>query len=166
MAKSKKIQEQDEWVAFDLNLTLSAFTVNIKHVRQLTKLVHCLVFSYERDGLVFYDQIGTWREVNGMRKKKRLFTASKHILDNLKDRKYNRWYFTDHLCLYPMQMTKLDELLEHFSILLDDEHRSHSHLAFPLKETPFIRKKPLVQVRPMKVSFGDPLIVRQQKDTA
>ncbi len=160
MAKSKRSSIQDEAIASDLNLTLAAFTVTIKHTSRLPALVKALIFSYERDGLVYYDQVGTWEHVNGMRKKKRVFTMSKDTYDGLKHRRYNRWYFTDHQQLYPMQMSKLTDLLDHFFILVDETHRPNSHLAYPLQETPFIRKKPLVQVRRMKVTFGEPIPAR------
>lgn len=157
MTKKKRTHVQDETVARDLNIPLASFTVTIKHTSRLPALVKALIFSYEKDGLVYYDQAGTWDNVNGMRLKKRIFTMSQDTFHGLKRHRYNRWYFTDHQQLYPLQVSKLNDLLDHFSISIDATHRSHSHLAYPLEETPFIRKKPLVQVRPLRVGFGEPV---------
>lgn len=158
MPKSAKVAYQDAAVADDLGLKVSPFTTSLLQATQLTEILTHLVFSYTQGDEVYYDLAGTWKQANGMRcKRHRKFTISQSCRDKLTNRTYNRWYFiaAGHLC--PVHLTKMSELLDLFYLVVDPDHRPNSHLAYNLGVCPFIRKKPLIQVRQQKPTWGAPL---------
>jgi len=160
MPKSAKVKYQDEAIADELGLILSPFTVTLKHTAGFTALVKSLIFSFMKDNEVYYDKATTWTHCNGRRVRKRKFAIAPHALSNLHNKLYNRWYFTDGVNLFPVQHAKMSDVLDFFYFVEDDNPRLYTHIAYTPKETPFIRKKPLMAMRVVKGDFGPPVNVQ------
>jgi hypothetical protein len=143
----------DQQVAADLGLQLSPFTMTLKHVKGLTKLVHGFVFAFQHDGLVYYDSVDRWTETLGLRHKISRFVSNPQVEERLAKHQYKCWYVHDGQTLYRIQTAKVECLKDHFYFITDATGRHPTQTA-GIEETDFIRKKPLMAMRPFVTGWG------------
>jgi len=154
---SKEMQRQDTLVAADLRLDHSPITMILKHATRFPDKVDGFVFAFEQSGLIHYDIVDVWRSVNGMRVRIPRFRSHPVIEERLRKRQYNRWYVIGNGYLFPVQTAKVDDLKDQFYFLTDSDptYRTTTILT---EECKFLRKKPLLQCRVVRPSWGNELI--------
>lgn len=139
---SKQIRRFDETIATDLGLTLSPITMILKHAVRFPRYLEGWVFAYEHQGLIHYDVVTEWHSVNGMRVKIPRFQSHPVIEERLAKRQYRRWYVWGDGTLFPVQMSKVDDLKDNFYFLTDNDPR-YQTTTILTEEAMWIRKKPL-----------------------
>ena len=159
MAKSKRCLAVDNLVASELGLTLSPFTLTLKHVMSLPAIVEGFVFLFESDSMLHYDTMDCWKETLSLRQKVYRFISQPCINKRLQNRTYKRWYVRSEDTLFAVQTAKYAELLDSFYVVTDSDPRYHTHSVVDL-EAPFMRKKPLVQCRIQNPGWGVRLKLR------
>ncbi|AEH03457.1 hypothetical protein AVT69_gp031 [Pseudomonas phage PhiPA3] len=152
MAKTAA-KKLDELMAAELNLKLPVQTAMIHHAVSLKGSMEGFIFAYEHDGLVFYDRVDMWDEVNGMRLRIARFKSHPVIEDRLNKRLYRRWYVWGNGLLVPVNICKVDDLKDRFYFLIDDDPSYRTINVMP-DETLFIRKKPLQHLARVHPGWG------------
>lgn len=151
MKPTKKI---DQEVSYDTALDISDIPMVLKHVNKLQQIVKGFVFAYIDKDLTYYDTVEVIRECNGHRLKIPKLLVAPVVLERLKNRVYQRWYVHCGKNLHPLQQAKPNDIMNAFIFLVSDDPRYRTQTAYP-GETLFIRKKPLVACRPVRVDWGD-----------
>ncbi len=137
---AKKLDEQ---MAAELDLTLSPFTMVLKHVVRLPNIVEGFIFVMVKDGIISYDRVDKWAEVNGMRLRVPRFKSHSVIEKRLNDKLYRRWYVWGNGILYPLQTSKVEDLKDNFYFKIDSNpHCCTIHI--PNIEVDIIRNNPLL----------------------
>jgi hypothetical protein len=139
---SKQIRRFDETIATDLGLTLSPITMVLKHAVRFPRFLEGWVFAYEHQGLTHYDVVNEWHSVNGMRVKIPRFQSHPVIEERLVKRQYRRWYVWGDGTLFPVQISKVDDLKDNFYFLTDNDPR-YQTTTIMTEEAMWLRKKPL-----------------------
>lgn len=144
---------QDQLVADELGLNLSPFTLVLRRVVELDRVVRGFVFMYIKDGLIHLDFADTWNAVNGRRTKIKKFGLSKQINARLYERFYRRWYIRDGDMLYPVQTTKFADFKDTFYFLMG-EHPTQPSLIIQPDNAPVLRSRRLLFHRPPHPGWG------------
>lgn len=151
MKPTKKI---DQEVSYDTALDISDIPMVLKHVNQLQKIVSGFVFAYIEKDLTYYDTVQVIRECNGRPLKIPKLVAPSIVLERIQQRVYQRWYVRCGDSLHPLQQAKPNDVMNNFIFLVSDDPRYRTQTAFT-GETQFIRKKPLLACRPVRVQWRD-----------
>lgn len=141
-------KQVDQELADELGLILSPFVMTLKHIRVLPKVVQGFVFAFQKDGITYYDTVDAWTETLGLRHKTIRFITHPVIELRIRQRQYQRWYVRDSETLYPVQMAKVDALYDTFYFVSDPDPGYRTQQVFT-GDTLFIRKKPLMAMRPL-----------------
>lgn len=156
------VKQIDEAMALELGLTLSQFTLTIKHVQQLHRLIRGFVFAYTKDDLVCYDTAILHSECNGKRIRLPKFEMHPTVHKQIAKHHYKRWFVYCDSTLYPVQLAKPSILDDSFLFTITTESLHRSKIAYA-KESLFIRKKPLVVCRPVKNGWGCTSMTRRRE---
>lgn len=163
MALSSK-EQLDRVMTEETQKTFSPFTLTIKHVQCLKRTGKRFIFVLnDKDG-VAYDTVPVRTTVEGRPCKRRPFLLTDTVRQRLVTKQYVRWYFEDDDYVYPLQQCKVDKLLSSFPWVPTTTDVNTCVLP-PIHETPFLRKKPLVGVRPATTSWEHPPTVTVAKVT-
>lgn len=152
MGKSSAIQI-DEVIASHLELELCQFQLTIKHTLKLHRHLRGLIFAYCKDGTTYFDTAPLIYECNGLRIRLPKFAMHPSIRKRIAAHQYNRWYVYSAETLYPLQMVKPSVLETTYPFKVNDDVLYRTQIAYN-EETMFIRKKPLLAVRPYKPGWG------------
>lgn len=152
MGKST-IKQIDEAMAQELDRKLSEFTVTIKHVQKLYRLIRGFVFAYHKDGEIHYDTVELIWECNGRRIRHPKFVIHPTIQQRIAKHHYQRWFVYCDTTLYPLQTAKPSILEESFIFMVNDDVLYRTKTAYT-EETFYIRKKPLLACRPLRSGWG------------
>lgn len=143
----------DEVIASHLELTLFQFQLTIKHTLTLNRLLRGFLFAYSKDGVTYYDTVPLITECNGQRIRLPKFAIHPSISKRIAAHQYQRWYVYDSDTLYPLQMAKPSVFETTFPFKVNDDVLYRTQTAYT-EETMFIRKKPLLALRPIRPGWG------------
>lgn len=153
MAKSKR-QEMDLAMAEEFGLKLSPYVMVVKHVQLLRSQYGGFAFAYRHNGQVYYDRVSGVVQDKGVWTKPGRFPTPQAVLENLKAKRYSRWYYYNGEYLFPFQTCKYQQLLERFWIVDDpNPYFGPSVIVDPGQFN--LRKRPLVEMRKPTVTWQD-----------
>ena len=152
MGKST-VKQIDELMAQELERKLSPFTMTIKHVQKLHRLIRGFVFAYAKDGVTYYDVAELIWECNGKRIRLPKFALHDTIRQRIAKHQYQRWFVYCDDTLYPIQTAKPSVLEESFIFMVNDDVTYRTKTAY-IEESLFLRKKALLACRPLKSGWG------------
>jgi len=143
----------DEVLASHLELTMFQYMVTIKHTLPLNRHLRGFIFAYCIDGIVHYDQVPLIDECNGLRIRHPKFAMPSAVRKRIAKHQYHRWFMYSDDILYPLQIAKPSTLEDAYLFKVNDDVRYRTQTAYT-EDTMFLRKKPLLAMRPFKPGWS------------
>lgn len=143
----------DTCIAMEFELTLSPFTMVLKNAIKLPNVIQGFIFVLVKDGVITYDRVDAWSQVNGRRLRIPRFRSCPRVEMRLTKKMYRRWYIWGNGILYPFQTTTVKDLKDNFNFRVDDDPRHREIYLFDL-EALRLRNKSLLFHR-TKLKWND-----------
>lgn len=155
MAK-KRVNRVSLALSEELGLLLSPFTLTLKHVVKLHSKVGGFVFVFPTTlGQYQYHSVRVASESGGLPVKPLFFPIPQACVEGLLGNRYCHWFYFDEQYLYPVQRTKPSTLLETFLFKPNGEVPHVDVLLDTPEPEMWLRKKPLLALRPELPSWDD-----------